>query len=100
HISIRCISSFHCLSPFSSHAPATPEIYTLSLHDALPIWTARAYHPVLPWGPGLTHPVCSRAGSPPFWPNWQRHRLQVARVPGSNPGKGTQLSLSTLHETD
>src|SRR5438067_7537025 len=24
--------------PFFSHAPATPTIYTLSLHDALPIW--------------------------------------------------------------
>src|SRR5262249_61243107 len=27
------------LSPFFFTDPATPEIYTLSLHDALPIWT-------------------------------------------------------------
>src|SRR5690606_26547197 len=28
----------YSFSPFCFHHPATPEIYTLSLHDALPIW--------------------------------------------------------------
>src|SRR5699024_12594746 len=31
------VSHLSLLSYFSSHAPATPEFYTLSLHDALPI---------------------------------------------------------------
>src|SRR5699024_11942977 len=31
---------FCCLSPFYFTAPATPEILTLSLHDALPISTS------------------------------------------------------------
>src|SRR5438552_9818681 len=30
------------LFPFFSHDPATTEIYTLSLHDALPIWAQYA----------------------------------------------------------
>lgn len=29
------------------------------------------------------------AGHMPLWPNWQRRRLQVPKVPGSNPGRGT-----------
>src|SRR5690606_41847644 len=34
-----CASAFFS-SSFFLHAPATTEIYTLSLHDALPIWCA------------------------------------------------------------
>src|SRR5205814_9762263 len=47
-VSDQCASSATChrlrvymflvFSPFSFHPPATSEIYTLSLHDALPIW--------------------------------------------------------------
>src|SRR5439155_19942305 len=33
------ISLFIIITVFFFHAPATPEIYTLSLHDALPICT-------------------------------------------------------------
>src|SRR5690348_18423981 len=33
------------LSIFFSNAPATTEIYTLSLHDALPIWRRDALEP-------------------------------------------------------
>src|SRR5204863_9190065 len=39
---IKCYSRFLSASPlFFSNHPATPEIYTLSLHDALPISTRR-----------------------------------------------------------
>src|SRR5437763_3151242 len=31
-----------CLFLFFFNAPASPEIYTLSLHDALPIWLGRS----------------------------------------------------------
>src|SRR5699024_12543410 len=33
-------------SLFSYHAPPTPEIYTLSLHDALPIFKDSVQHPL------------------------------------------------------
>src|SRR5207249_10468722 len=41
-----CPCVFHlllppCFSFFFFNDPATPEIYTLSLHDALPIWRTR-----------------------------------------------------------
>src|SRR5690606_42008472 len=42
--SLSCLTSFcvpHRLFLFFLHAPATSEIYTLSLHDALPIWPRR-----------------------------------------------------------
>src|SRR5205807_9607537 len=43
---LPCLHSNSHTSPtssfFFSHAPAPPEIYTLSLHDALPISTPRA----------------------------------------------------------
>src|SRR5690606_41835111 len=57
--------------------PPTPEIYTLSLHDALPIWEcssrgagARTLHPrpSRPPGPGVrlgaSHPRLPRPGRP------------------------------------
>src|SRR5687768_17747686 len=44
---------------FFSTATATTEIYTLSLHDALPIWVAE-----LPEGSGL---AASRRASGRFW---------------------------------
>src|SRR5699024_8093001 len=34
-----CVMLIHLLISCSCHASATSEIYTLSLHDALPIWT-------------------------------------------------------------
>src|SRR5439155_22969020 len=37
------ISSLQSLFIFFLHAPATPEIYTLSLHDALPICSSRQF---------------------------------------------------------
>src|SRR5690606_42014215 len=38
-------SSRYATSSFSTHAPPPTELYTLSLHDALPIWT-RAHGPL------------------------------------------------------
>src|SRR5256885_9139687 len=37
---------------------ATTEIYTLSLHDALPIWNGETRLPVFAWSPG-TRGVCA-----------------------------------------
>src|SRR5438034_9384639 len=42
----------HATSSFFFNAPATTEIYTLSLHDALPIWKRRSHRgnpPSTPW---------------------------------------------------
>src|SRR5438093_6275188 len=38
----------HCLSFFFFNHTATTEIYTLSLHDALPIWTSPGHKQVQP----------------------------------------------------
>src|SRR5436309_2839333 len=45
-----------CLLSFFFHDTATPEIYTLSLHDALPICLGRRLHPVLQCGDGRHAP--------------------------------------------
>src|SRR5699024_12568223 len=37
-----CLSSLHLFSFFSSNESATSHIYTLSLHDALPIFSLKA----------------------------------------------------------
>jgi hypothetical protein len=34
----------------------------------------------------------------PLWPNWQRRRVQVAEVGGSNPPSGTQSALAQRQE--
>src|SRR5205814_9517227 len=44
-----------CMSVLFSNDPATTEIYPLSLHDALPIWSQRA-----PWKPAC---ACGRRSS-------------------------------------
>ena len=46
HITLRCMLAHHPSSSlfFFFNAPATTEIYTLSLHDALPIWFAFDVH--------------------------------------------------------
>src|SRR5437764_863097 len=42
HMRVACCRHhLHSLLLLLMHAPETPEIYTLSLHDALPIWPAR-----------------------------------------------------------
>src|SRR5690349_25064738 len=44
----QLISQLHCYNVFFFNDTATPEIYTLSLHDALPIYLCpRRWHP---WG--------------------------------------------------
>src|SRR5207249_11193612 len=40
-MNVVCCVSTHCLSLFFFNQPSTPEIYTLSLHDALPIYGQR-----------------------------------------------------------
>src|SRR5438094_9570234 len=54
-----CLSSFYyCLSFFFFNAPATTEIYTLSLHDALPIsWLNNRIPSGSPSDPGCAR-VC------------------------------------------
>src|SRR5262245_66562061 len=39
---LSSLHSYPCVSFFSSPAPPTPQLYTLSLHDALPIAAAHA----------------------------------------------------------
>src|SRR5205085_11551426 len=41
-LSLHVLSCLHVFFFFSFNAPPTTEIYTLSLHDALPIWLIRA----------------------------------------------------------
>src|SRR5207244_11376414 len=50
YVSLRLFFS----SFFLFHYPSTPHIYTLSLHDALPISTS--------------HPLSARSAGPPRWP--------------------------------
>src|SRR5205814_8762635 len=80
-------------SPYRIHAPATPELYTLSLHDALPICAENQFHAglaqhldvllqVVPLLYGRRHrsrrPVRERAAE---FPNLiGRRRLAQARV--------------------
>src|SRR5690606_40101272 len=60
-----------CAPPlFSSVAPTPPAIYTLSLHDALPIFKASPTPPIAkerllarPWGAGVAREMLERAGS-------------------------------------
>src|SRR5690606_41833781 len=49
--------SIHCFSSFFFNDTATTEIYTLSLHDALPIWW---WKPALTWpGTRIARPSCA-----------------------------------------
>src|SRR5207244_5072241 len=69
-LSILSLSSFS-FSPYSFFTgPATPEIYTLSLHDALPI---------------------SRSSSPPGW--WPAPRMRTGR--GTQAGTFTVAGAVT-----
>src|SRR5699024_12726163 len=67
-----CLSLF-----FFFHDPATPELYTLSLHDPLPISRGgRPWTPSAPWTPGRSAPTTptprrwggGSANSTPIWP--------------------------------
>src|SRR2546430_10219911 len=61
---------------------ATTEIYTLSLHDALPIWRRPAYRPESP-----NHPA-ARAGA-------HRHRVPPRRSRFSGRGAGARSEEHT-----
>src|SRR5690349_24997340 len=64
-------------------ATATPEIYTLSLHDALPIYPRRA-HARRPGAPALLHAVHAHGERP----------LRVGLVPG-HPGAAVRSEEHT-----
>src|SRR5436305_13300532 len=57
--------------------PATTDIYTLSLHDALPIWLARRGRP--------------RAGRVPAAPSWLRGGRWRARADGRSEEHTSEL---------
>src|SRR5205085_12520672 len=61
--------------------PATTDIYTLSLHDALPIWTSGT-------GPG----PCRRRGS--RWPRSSSPRGRRSRPTATSDRKSTRLNSS------
>src|SRR5437899_8756245 len=65
--------SFLLLLFFFFNAPATPEIYTLSLHDALPIWRLE---PRLAQRPALRLAQLSRA-SPVVAPRSEEHTSEL-----------------------
>src|SRR5438067_9680632 len=92
------------VSTFSFNNPPTSEIYTLSLHDALPIWRdplpgEQGHRPALP-GPGSTPPGDGAGGGRPgagcdgaldralraFGPA----QTLSARVPAGPPAPGVQ----------
>src|SRR5689334_24662624 len=76
--------SLHCSSPFFFNDTATTEIYTLSLHDALPIWSrpGRRARPPAPARqrrpPPPARPAPRRSPPPP-----RGECLRWARVPRS-----------------
>src|SRR5688572_31497438 len=78
---------------------ATTEIYTLSLHDALPIWSARAAQSargrvLAPPRPGFGQACASR-----YWRSssrWMRARLPQSRRPRSEEHTSELQSQSNL----
>src|SRR5205807_8564704 len=68
---------------FFFHAPATTEIYTLSLHDALPIWAwigpMSAPLPASPTGP-IRETTSSTMIRRPFWPDRKSTRLNSSHL--------------------
>src|SRR5205814_9827079 len=80
-ISSTYFSSNHHLHFFFFTDPATPDIYTLSLHDALPIWQARH-----PGHPGR-RPADRGAGA-------RVHAVHLHRLPADvPPGRRRPLPL-------
>src|SRR6266511_6355664 len=61
---LRWFSRYFCLSFFFFNDTATPEIYTLSLHDALPILRPP------PW-------IQTSTGRPPPWPRSEEHTSEL-----------------------
>src|SRR5690606_39723486 len=57
---------------FFFHDPATTEIYTLSLHDALPIWP---------------RPSCCAPCAAPAWRDWRRCASAATSAPASCGGR-------------
>src|SRR5690606_40855027 len=71
-----------------SRAPASPAIYTLSLHDALPISRRSPTPASTP--PGSTAPTCPRPRSTvPAWPRRTPSCSTTRRRPPGRPGAPT-----------
>src|SRR5215510_16486591 len=65
-----------CFFFFFFNDTATTEIYTLSLHDALPIWNRSP--PATPTSRRNTNCCCRRAiGSSGFWPRSEEHTSEL-----------------------
>src|SRR3712207_7033060 len=70
---------------------ATTEIYTLSLHDALPIWARRAPRRA----PGPARPAHRAAQPRPVPPSWrERDRARARRRDAPGDRKSTRLNSS------
>src|SRR2546430_12369909 len=77
-----------CFFFFFFNDTATTEIYTLSLHDALPIWKGEGWDGPFPLlsSPALSPLLSSRAGASP--------RPRAARRPARTDRKSTRLNSS------
>src|SRR5438477_9632476 len=74
---------------FVLNDPATTEIYTLSLHDALPISSSRRWgSPATSWSCGTSFTTRASEGSP-----WA---LAAAPRPGPTDRKSTRLNSSHM----
>src|SRR5207244_13451981 len=83
-----CITISHCYYVLFFTASAPTDIYTLSLHDALPICCSREKERRSP---------CSRAGWRPSNPSAPRSNPRVTRRspwPGTSDRKSTRLNSS------
>src|SRR3712207_8133835 len=80
---------------FFLKAPATTEIYTLSLHDALPIFLGESADPRLPRGGAAAAPAAALAlagASRPLL--WERRRVHVRLPEWRRDRKSTRLNSS------
>src|SRR5256885_10333316 len=78
-------------SLFFFNDTATTEIYTLSLHDALPIYRCR------PWTrqPSLAWHSCLIA-----LPSWQRRHAQNLQITSRPPPRGREVIRSEEHTSE
>src|SRR5947207_7502254 len=69
-----------CIFPFFFfffNDTATTEIYTLSLHDALPIWSPLFATAIEQWLFAVLRPVCSIARPIPPYPRSEEHTSEL-----------------------
>src|SRR5687768_17664200 len=72
------------MSPFFFKDTATTEIYTLSLHDALPIWAPATSSPGRPGGPAVRRPTTPRARALRLR-DWELRTPEYRRRRGARP---------------